>query len=63
MSDSRMVGQRDSVFERDDVESLLSGYRLRAAMTRPDKAGHKCLTYADGIGISCVLSGLVADKG
>ena len=27
MSDSRMVGQRDSVFERDDVEPLLSGYR------------------------------------
>src|SRR5262245_50376344 len=27
MSDSGMVGQRDSVFERDDVESLLSGYR------------------------------------
>src|SRR6516162_3139383 len=27
MSDSRMVGQRDSAFERDDVEPLLSGYR------------------------------------
>src|SRR5215472_13542819 len=27
MSDSAMVGQRDSVFERDDVEPLLSGYR------------------------------------
>ena len=27
MSDSGMVGQRDSVFERDDVEPLLSGYR------------------------------------
>ena len=25
MSDSAMVGQRDSVFERDDVEPLLSG--------------------------------------
>src|SRR5438128_3460214 len=27
MSDSGMVVQRDSVFERDDVEPLLSGYR------------------------------------
>src|SRR5262245_3469249 len=27
MSDSRMVGQRDSAFERNDVEPLLSGYR------------------------------------
>jgi uncharacterized circularly permuted ATP-grasp superfamily protein len=27
MSDSGMVGHRDSVFERDDVEPLLSGYR------------------------------------
>src|SRR5262249_56755182 len=27
MSDGGMVGQRDSCFERDDVESLLSGYR------------------------------------
>src|SRR5262249_32160211 len=27
MSDSAMVGQRDSVFERDHVEPLLSGYR------------------------------------
>src|SRR2546428_3000573 len=27
MSDSGMVAQRDSVFERDDVEPLLSGYR------------------------------------
>src|SRR5262249_59645493 len=27
MSDSRMVGQRDSAFERHDVEAVLSGYR------------------------------------